>query len=140
MKISHLISSLKRGNQNFIIDRSVNQIHNKDFVNINHFIETTSSPHSNDYQVIGSDDNINHPFESNSAWRILAILGLVWTTVILLVVFIFIIKKTVFSPPDDEQLPEPNPENERMINSFENSDSENIELPLSTNVSRETID
>ncbi|CAB4491438.1 hypothetical protein RhiirA1_421323 [Rhizophagus irregularis] len=149
MKISHHISSLKRRNQ---IDRGVDQINDEDFVNINHFIETTSSsgnglPHSNNYQdlnnyqAFGSDDDINnHPLETNSAWRILAILGLVWTIVILLVVFIFIIKKTVLSPPDADQLPETNPENEWMIASFENSDNENIEVPLSTNVSRETID
>ncbi|GBB98559.1 hypothetical protein RclHR1_03260017 [Rhizophagus clarus] len=138
MKISHRISSLKRRD----IDRDVNQINNKDeLIDFNNFIETTySSSYSNNYQTFGSDDTNNHQIDSNSSWRIPAILGLVWTTVILLIVFIFIMKKTIFSGPDADQLPETNPENEWMIASFDNSDNDNIEVPLSTNISRETID
>jgi hypothetical protein len=145
MKISHRISSLKRRNQNFNIGRDVDQINNnEDFINVNNYIDTSSSssPHSNNYQVLGFNDN-NHPLESNSSWRIPAILGLVWTTVILFVVFVFIMKKTILSESetdDSDQLPETNPENEWMIASFDNSDSDNIEVPLSTNISRDTID
>ena len=80
--------------------------------------------HSNNYQIYGPDD-INHSVEPNLSWREPVILGLVWTTIQLLAVCLFIVKKTVYSGPDADQRQEAIPENESIMGSFNNSDNDN---------------
>src|SRR5581483_12109529 len=44
----------------------------------------------------GSDE-VDRPYDSSLSWRVPATLVLIWTVILILIVFLFIIKKTVFS-------------------------------------------
>ncbi|RIA81149.1 hypothetical protein C1645_837451 [Glomus cerebriforme] len=150
MKILHHISSLNRRNQydSEVIDQVHNNINNNKRQNYNNndnsinYIQTiTSTNISPDYKVYGPDNS----FESGLSWKIPAILVLVWTVILILVVFLFIIKKTVFAKfnlqpvtNQNRHIPNVNPENEWMIASFEEDDSEDV--PLSTDISRDSHD
>ncbi|CAG8458279.1 12254_t:CDS:1 [Funneliformis mosseae] len=148
MKRSHRVDARNKrnkGNKNFIEDLIENKSNP-----INSIIPSKSSlPKSAYLQGQLYVPNHNNPFSSDSPWQILAILVLVWTIFLLLIVFIFIIKKTVFADLNlpfgrnrHQRVRGTDDDNEWMSASFsdDNHEADENEVPLSTNMSRDDND
>src|SRR4051794_21656321 len=144
MKRSRRISSSRRRNRrddnDFKVEPKMDQASSIDFVSS---LNPSSTNVANTYQY-GSDD-VDYSFDSGSSWRIPATLVSIWTIILILLVFLFIIKKTVYAklnirPPDQRRQLDTNVENEWMFASYRgNNDDENVEVPLSTDISRDVI-
>jgi len=126
---------IKRNN-NFKDDLELSQTHhnNRDF---NSIISLNPSL-PNQSQLYLSDPIIN-PLDSDSNWRVFAIMGLIWTIVLLLVVFLFVIRKTVFADFNlryrHRLFRETDVENEWTTASFDDNGHEDV--PLSSNISHD---
>ncbi|CAI2170344.1 7430_t:CDS:1 [Funneliformis geosporum] len=140
MKIAHRIDAINKRNKginNFFIDDI--ETKNNQINSIIPLDSKSSYIHDQHYA-----SNSNDPFSSESPWRLPAILSLVWTTFLLLAVFAFIIKKTVFADLNlplgrnrHQRIRRTDDDNEWMTASFSDDDHEadENEVPLSANIS-----
>src|SRR5688572_28468060 len=102
MKRSRHISSSRRGNRRDNNDfKPEPKMDQPSSINSISSLNSSSANVPSTYQY--SDDVT--PFDSGSSWRIPATLVTIWTVILILLVLLFIIKKTVYAklnvrPPD----------------------------------------